>query len=74
MTLDELKTENERLKKLLKLAVDDLGKIEQRVGASMCEAFGNCENCVYSEVYDNEGFYMNCEWKHADEAVKELRC
>lgn len=70
MTLDELKSENERLKKLLELAVNDLQIVEQKAGASICDAFDNCENCVYSEVYDNEGFFTNCKWKHADEITR----
>lgn len=75
MEKESLKEENKKLKRLLKLAVEDLEKIEKNLDAKMCEIFEcdcikGCLGCPYLEVYDNEGFYTECKWKHIDEAMK----
>lgn len=69
----KLRTENERLKALLKQAVDDLIKIEAiPSNVVMCERFHTalegCEKCPYAEIIDENGETGNCEWKYAKQA------
>ena len=66
--INEILQENAELKRLLKLAVEDLEHIEKNIGPTLCDGNG-CTDCPYCEVYDNESF-IYCKWKHADEAMK----
>ena len=52
-------TENDELKRMLRLAVRDIGKMKS------CEIFPFCIGCPKA----NEPY---CEWKHRDEAMKLL--
>lgn len=54
---DTLESENKELKRLLRLAVRDIGKMKS------CEEFPFCVGCPK----ENEPY---CEWKHNDEAMK----
>lgn len=56
---DSLETENKELKRLLRLAVRDIGKMKR------CEEFPFCVGCPK----ENEPY---CEWKHNDEVMKLL--
>lgn len=54
---DALEYENKELKRLLRLAVRDIGKMKS------CEEFPFCAGCPK----ENEPY---CKWKHNDEAMK----
>jgi hypothetical protein len=54
---DSLEIENKELKRLLRLAVRDIGKMKS------CEEFPFCVGCPK----ENEPY---CKWKHNDEAMK----
>ena len=56
---DSLEIENKELKRLLRLAVIDIGKMKS------CEEFPFCVGCPK----ENEPY---CEWKHNNEAMKLL--
>ena len=59
MQLRTANTENDELKRLLRLAVRDIGKMKS------CEVFSFCIGCPKA----NEPY---CEWKHNNEAMKLL--
>ena len=66
-----LKKENAKLKRLLKMAVDDMETLETTLGSACCERFEQrCDGCVYEEVFDSNGCYVGCKWQHAGEAMK----
>lgn len=67
--IDRIKAEeeNEELKKMLKLAVEDLDFIREKQGR-ICHFSFECTECPFSNG-QNEGCVKN-KWRYADKALK----
>ena len=71
----ELQEENEKLKRLLKMAADEL---EEKMNnlcevTSYCSTYSACTQCLYSYVCaDKENYVEAARWIHMDEVDKLL--
>lgn len=63
----KFETENKKLKKMLKLAVEDLDFIREKQGR-ICHFSFECTECPFSNG-QNEGCVKN-KWRYADKALK----
>ena len=65
--IDRIKAENEELKKMLKLAVEDLDFIGEYFGCAGCSAAKSWCKCPF-----NDGKKDCCtdKWRYADKALK----
>lgn len=62
---NQLKNENSELKRLLRLATDDLNMVKTHISDFYCE-LTDCDDCPYTITL------LGCKWKHYREAMKLL--
>lgn len=63
--IDEILQENAELKRLLRLATDDLNMVKTHISDFYCE-LTDCDDCPYTITL------LGCKWKHYREAMKLL--
>lgn len=61
--LNEILQENAELKRLLKLAIDDLNIVKTHLSDFYCE-LTDCDDCPYTIGL------QGCKWKHYSDAMK----
>ena len=68
--IDRIKAENEKLKKMLKLAVEDLNKYKDYADIGIASISCLCKSCKKRCVTNRICEKCNYEYIHADEVLK----